>query len=242
MSYDILVFDSAHAPSGREAFLRWWDAQAEWSEPHRYNDPAVTTPSLRAWFMEMIEQFPALSGPYAASRDQRTADYCIGHHLIYVAISFDKQATHERAYELAGKHRLGFFEASSPDGEIWLPGTGNQLVLASKRERRLQSPKPVTDPRIAALIGSHSPGDVVVQTVAHAEDPRRIVSVVYSRSWLEALGPPAPFGSQGGLAQLERALAEAGIVYAVVEQHEQRAFAKELMDALAAKKDALSEK
>src|SRR5215470_11256866 len=79
MSYDILVFDPAHAPKEREAFLQWWDAQAEWSEPHPYNDPAFTTPSLRAWFMEMIERFPALGGPYAASRDRRAADYCIGY-------------------------------------------------------------------------------------------------------------------------------------------------------------------
>jgi hypothetical protein len=46
MSYDILVFDPAHAPREREAFLEWWDAQAEWSEPHPYNDPAFTTPIL----------------------------------------------------------------------------------------------------------------------------------------------------------------------------------------------------
>src|SRR5262245_33414372 len=72
MSYDILVFDPAHAPKEREAFLQWWNAQAEWSEPHPYNDPAFTTPSLRAWFMEMIERFPALNGPYA-SRGRRAA-------------------------------------------------------------------------------------------------------------------------------------------------------------------------
>jgi hypothetical protein len=122
MSYDILVFDPACAPRERDAFLEWWDAQADWSEPHPYDDSAFTTPSLRAWFTEMIERFPALNGPYAASRDQRTVDYCIGYHLIYVAIWFDKQATHERAHALAAKHHLGFFAASSPDGEIWLPG------------------------------------------------------------------------------------------------------------------------
>jgi hypothetical protein len=60
MSYDILVFDPAYAPREREAFHQWWDAQADWSEPHPYNDPAFTTSSLRAWFMEMIESFPAL--------------------------------------------------------------------------------------------------------------------------------------------------------------------------------------
>jgi len=76
MSYDILVFNPAHAPSGREAFLEWWDRQRDWSEPHPYNDSAFTTPKLRAWFFDMIERFPALNGPHAASRDQRSADYC----------------------------------------------------------------------------------------------------------------------------------------------------------------------
>jgi len=104
-----------------------------------------------------LSVFP-LSADRASSRDQRTASYSIGYHLIYVAISFDKQATHERAHELAGKHRLGLFEASSPDGEIWLPGVGDELVLASKHEHRRQNPEPVTDPRIAALVRSHPPG------------------------------------------------------------------------------------
>jgi hypothetical protein len=232
MSYDILVFDPAHAPKEREEFRQWWNAQAEWSEPHPYNDPAFTTPSLRAWFMEMIERFPALSGPYAGSRDQRTADYCIGYHLIYVAISFDKQATHERAYELAGKHRLGFYEASSPDGEIWLPGDGDELVLASKHDelRRLQNLQPTTDPRIIALVKSHPPDGTIINVMNRAENPRRQVHVVYGRDRIAAITDMAVVKPQP-LAQLESALAEAGIVYAVVEQDEIQTFMRQLMDA-----------
>jgi hypothetical protein len=236
MSYDILVFDPVHAPREREAFLQWWDAQANWSEPHPYDDPAFTTPSLRAWFMEMIERFPALGGPYAASRDQRTASYCIGYYLIYVAISFDKHATHERAFELAGKHHLGFFAASSPDGEIWLPRVGDNLVLTSKHEYKLQNPRPITDPRIAALVRSHPSGGVVVYDWAHAENPKRLVNVVYSRNMIDAI-TAAPFGPQRqrNLAQLESALAEAGITYVIVEQDEQRTFAGQLNEALSAR-------
>jgi hypothetical protein len=86
--------------------------------------------------MEMIERFPALNGPYGldirrGQRDRRASDYNIGYFLIYVAIWFDKHAAYERAHQLAGKHHLGLFEASSPDGEIWLPGVGDELVLAS---------------------------------------------------------------------------------------------------------------
>ena len=236
MSYDILVFDPAHAAKEREAFLQWWDAHDWSSEPHPHNDPAVTTPRLRAWFMDMIERFPALSGPHAGSRDQRTADYCIGCYLIYVAISFDKQATHERAYELAGKHQLGFFEASSPDGEIWLPGVGDGLVLASKHSR-LQDPTPIADERIAALVRSHLPGGYVVCHPTYAENPRRRIVVVYSsRDLTGAITSPLAPGAQATLVQLESALAEAGIAYAVVEKAEQRAFCEELDDALSAAK------
>src|SRR5262249_27408930 len=127
MSYDIAIFDPAHAPREREAFLQWWDKQ-EWAEWDRYNDPAVTTPSLRAWFREMIEDFPALNGPYASPTDHRAASYSLGHFLIYVAIWFNPRGTHERAFNLAAKYRLGFFEPSSPSGEIWVPGAGDQLV------------------------------------------------------------------------------------------------------------------
>jgi hypothetical protein len=230
MSYDILVFDPAHAPREREAFLQWWDAQAERSEPYPF-DPAVTTPSLRAWFMEMIERFPALNGPYAldfrrGQRDQRAADYCIGDYLIYAAFWSDTHGAYERARELAGKHHLGFYEVSSPDGEIWLPGVGDELVLASKHEHRRQNPEPVTDPRIAALVRSHPPDSAVVVRVAQVENLRRTVNVVYSRRWIEAVLPD-PLLRQGTLAELERALAEAGIAYAIVEQDEQRAFLAE---------------
>ena len=142
---------------------------------------------------------------------------------------------------MAGKHRLGFFEASSPDGEIWLPGVGDELVLASKHEHRRQNPVPVTDPRIAALVRSFPPDGAVVHQVAQAEDPRRLVNVVYTRRWIEAVLPD-PLSRQGTLAELERALAEAGIVYAIVEQDEQRAFLGQLDAALSANRDALSQK
>jgi hypothetical protein len=231
MSYDILVFDPAHAPSERETFLEWWDRQSDWSEPHPYNDPAFTTPKLSAWFFEMIERFPALNGPHAASRDQRSADYCVGYYLIYVAISFDKQATHERAFELAGKHALGFFEASSPDGEIWLPENGTELVLSSKHQEK--PPKPITDRRIAALVSAHPPEGVIVWDCGFADNPRRLVHVVYStKNFIEAIAPSRE--PQRSLAQLESMLTYAGTCFAVVEQHEQRSFGRQLSNAMSA--------
>ena len=235
MSYDILLFDPAHAPNKREAFLQWWDAYEWSSEPHPHNDPAYTTPILQGWFLEMIEHVPALNGPYASSRDQRSADYSIGAHLIYMAMWFDKEAAHERAHELAGKHRVGLFEASSPHGEIWLPGAGTELVLASKRDeqRRPQNQKQIVDPRIAALLQAHPPGGAVVWDIAYAENPRRRVNVVYSRkSLIEAMTSHLVAGPQRTLVELESTLTAAKIPYAVVEQDEQQAFSRQLADAL----------
>jgi hypothetical protein len=233
MSYDILVFDPAHAPKERKGFLDWWDAQADWSEPHPYNDPAFTTPSLQAWFMDMIERFPALNGPYASPRKERAADYCIGYHLIYMAIWFDKQLAHEKAHELAGKYRLGFFEASSPDGEIWLPGESDQSVLASKEEddEGQLDLSQITDPRIKAFVESLP--NVVVWTQADADNPKRTLNVVYGvDSSIEALTRSAPV--QRPLAKLLASLSEEGKCYAVVEDHEHREFAKLLHRALSA--------
>jgi hypothetical protein len=150
--------------------------------------------------------------------------------VIYVAIWFDKQETHERAFELACKHTLGFFEASSSGGEIWLPGNGTELVLSSKHQEK--PPKPITDPRIAALVRSYRPGGAVVYLPAYAENPRRRVVLVYISRDLIGLDPPLPL--RGNLAQLESALTESGIVYAVVDEGQQRAFARDLQDGFRA--------
>jgi hypothetical protein len=73
-----------------------------------------------------------------------------------------------------------------------------------------------------------------VYDVAHAENPRRTVNVVYSRKWIEAIAPLGPVGPQRTLAQLESDLAQAGIAYAIIEKDEQQAFARQLDDALSA--------
>jgi hypothetical protein len=233
MSYDMLLFDPAHAPRERGEFLEWWEAQ-----PPSSNDPTLTTTRLRAWFMEMIERVPALNGPYASARERRdAADYSIGQFLIYVALYGDKQAGHERTFELAGKHGLGLYECSSPDGEIWLPGTEGTLVLASTHVPR--QPQPVTDSRAIALAAAHPAGGTIVWAIAFAEDPRRMVNVVYSaRSPIEAIVRPSQTGAHSTLVELKRSLAAAGIVFAVIEEHEQLDFARQVQDALSAARSA----
>lgn len=120
MSYDLMVFHPAAAPGGREAFLQWYEEETQWTEDHDYLDPVVTTPALRAWFLEMIKTFPAMNGPYAQPHDfdedldSHVASYCIGRHCIYVGFSWSVTEEAWRATRaLAIKHGVGFFDVSA---------------------------------------------------------------------------------------------------------------------------------
>jgi hypothetical protein len=135
MSYDLLVFAPDHAPKERQAFLQWWDETAEWSEDHAYDDPKVSTPELRAWFMEMIKAFPAMNGPYSSEElpddESSVSDYCVGINAIYVAFAWSKaEAAYEQMFRLAAEHVLGFFDASSEKSAVWLPDGKGGLKLA----------------------------------------------------------------------------------------------------------------
>ena len=119
MSYDILIFEKGPAPKEKTAFLQWYEAQTAWSEGHHYDDLAVASPSLRSWFVEMIDTFPPLNclwnGPLieADLDDDRAADYTVSSNIIYVAFSWSQTAlAHKMATSLAAKHGLGFFDAS----------------------------------------------------------------------------------------------------------------------------------
>ncbi|MHB9023657.1 MAG: hypothetical protein ACYC7E_05700 [Armatimonadota bacterium] len=124
MSYDLLVFDPQAPPPGRKEFMAWYGQQMESGEGHSYDNPEVSTPELRAWFLEMIEQFPAMNGPYATDDidNPRMTDYSIGKSVIYVAFAWSvADIAYQTAFSLAQKHGIGFFDASSDDGKVWGP-------------------------------------------------------------------------------------------------------------------------
>ncbi|HYF47802.1 MAG TPA: hypothetical protein VEJ63_00235 [Planctomycetota bacterium] len=141
MSYDLMVFDPGSAPAKRDAFLKWFEKTAEWSETHSYDDPSVTTPALRAWFLEMIQTFPAMNGPYAAADDANeddeaeddddeessTTDYCIGKTVIYAGFAWSKA---DEAYAQAEKHQVGFYDVSSDEGSVYFPAGKGKLAKA----------------------------------------------------------------------------------------------------------------
>ncbi|MGN6621130.1 MAG: hypothetical protein ACTHJR_20995 [Sphingomonas sp.] len=124
MSYDLLVFDALAAPRDRTDFLSWYDKQTEWSEPHGYNDPSVTTPKLKAWYDGMAARYPNMNGAGADKDwdDLRLTDYSIGHQVIYAAFAWSQaEDAYRMVRELAERCGVGFFDVSGEDGEVWRP-------------------------------------------------------------------------------------------------------------------------
>jgi hypothetical protein len=131
MSYDLMVFAPEAAPRDCEAFLAWYGQQTEWSEMHSYDDPVVATPGLRAWFAEIVEQFPPMNGHLASDDpdDPCVTDYSVGKNVIYAAFAWSQAGAARRAVvAAAAKHRVGFFDVSSDDPAIVFPGDSESAV------------------------------------------------------------------------------------------------------------------
>ncbi|MCI3936759.1 hypothetical protein MQX03_06085 [Chryseobacterium aahli] len=128
MSYDLMVFRKEAAPTTRTEFMKWYDEQTEWTEDHGYDDPANTSPELQNWFSEMIKTFPAMNGPFASDDDDDSpyvTDYSIGNNVIYAAFSWSlTEQAYDLMLKLAEKHKVGFFDTSSDNGDILFPDNG----------------------------------------------------------------------------------------------------------------------
>jgi hypothetical protein len=154
MSYDLMVFDPSNAPREHADFMRWYGEQTLWNEDHSYNDPAVTSANLHAWFMEIIQSFPPLNGPLSEEElpeDEASAtDYSIGRNVIYAAFAWSKvESAYQIVFDLAEKHNVGFFNVSSGDEEVWLPqNDSGKLVLVH------QKAKPTLKEKLGSLFRS----------------------------------------------------------------------------------------
>lgn len=126
MSYDLMVFREDAAPRNRIEFMKWYGLQTSWKETHGYNNPAVTSPELQKFLIEMTEYFPAMNGQF--KRQLKTgsnteADYTIGAEVIYITFDWSfADAAYKVTKSLAEKYRVGFFDVSADDGEIIIPG------------------------------------------------------------------------------------------------------------------------
>lgn len=131
MSYDLMVFDAAAPPSDHDGFMAWYRKQTEGDESHGYDNPDVTTPELRGWFFDMIEQFPAMNGPHASQDDDdpKVSDYSISRSVIYVAFTWSQaELAAQTTFRLAEKHGVGLFDLSSEEGQVWMPNDRGQYV------------------------------------------------------------------------------------------------------------------
>ena len=132
-----MVFDYSVGPPGHAQFMAWYEEQTKWAEGHSYDDPAVSTASLRAWFLDITQSFPPLNGPLSKDdlpEDEASpTDYSVGKSAIYCAFASSKaKLAYDISFKLAQKHGVGFFDVSSGNEEVWLPSNG-RLRLAHSR-------------------------------------------------------------------------------------------------------------
>jgi len=124
MSYDLAVFEPSAPPPNHAGFRAWFKDQTKWGEGHRYDDPKITAAPLREWFLEMIQTYPALNGPYASKNfdDPKVTDYSVGRTMIYAGFPWSQmEGAFEVVFAQAQKHRVGFYDVSADDGQVWLP-------------------------------------------------------------------------------------------------------------------------
>lgn len=131
MSYDLMVFEPSIPPVTREGFMQWYNEQTKWEEDHGYNNPEIPTPALRSWFQEMIKQYPPMNGPLASDDvdNSKITDYSVGRSVIYAAFAWS-EAVQARStmFNLAQKHKVGFFDVSENNGGVWLPQSDGSYV------------------------------------------------------------------------------------------------------------------
>lgn len=126
MSYDLMAFNPAAAPRNRADFMKWYDAQAEWGEPHSYNDPENTASPLKEWLLDFMKGFPAMNGPYAAGDDMiddpHVTDYSMGKDVVYCSFAWSlAEEAYRKMKESTASHQVGFFNVSANKGEIVFP-------------------------------------------------------------------------------------------------------------------------
>lgn len=137
MSYDLMVFESDAVPRGHAEFLDWYAQQTKWGEDHGYDDPALSSERLRAWFEDIIRIFPPMNGPSAIAQlpeeEASSTDYAIGADFIYASFAWSKaEPAYMTVARLAEKHQLGLFNASSSGEEVWIPHDGRMILAHDK--------------------------------------------------------------------------------------------------------------
>ncbi|OBF87921.1 hypothetical protein A5791_18505 [Mycobacterium sp. 852002-51163_SCH5372311] len=158
MSYDLLAFDPGAAP-GDDELLAWYQKQAEWSEPHSYDDPAVTTPGLRAFYRDLVKIFRPLNGPDApVDDDSADTTYAIGSSIVYVAFRWSKEEHAREVFlRLARVHGVGVCEVSETPAAIHRPaGKATAVSPAAAVSTDAQSVPGLATGRVDAIPATES--------------------------------------------------------------------------------------
>lgn len=137
MSYDLMVFETESAPTDHAEFMTWYGRQTRWGEGHDYNDLALTSERLQAWFQDIIRIFPPMHRRYAEEPSRgdevSSSDYAIGADFIFASFAWsNSEVAYMTVARLAEKHQLGLFNASSSSEEVWVPAEGGMVLAHDK--------------------------------------------------------------------------------------------------------------
>lgn len=114
MSSDFVVFDPSVAPREARSFRSWYAQQIDWDDSD--TDPAILSPSLRAWYDDMTEMYPDMNLSEADGRE--AIDYCFNSHFMYCSMAATETA--DRAWATAKSrasvYGLGTYDCMSDNG------------------------------------------------------------------------------------------------------------------------------
>jgi hypothetical protein len=129
-----MVFDPQAPPSDRNGFISWYEEQTQWNKGHLYDSLEISTSTLRAWYEDMLKDYPALNGPDSTDDvdNPKVIDYSIGKSAIYAAFAWSEaKAARGEVFRPAEKHRVGFLDVNDENGGVLLPTASGSYVCVS---------------------------------------------------------------------------------------------------------------
>jgi hypothetical protein len=138
MSFDLMLFNLKKAPPTQKEFIDWFNELTKWGENHNYDNPNITTETLKEVFKDLTDIFPPMNGPFAdENRDPVNSyltDYCIGEDFIYLGFSWSLASeAYTKCIELTRKYELGFFNPSDDDGDLYYGYKGELFYMYSEK-------------------------------------------------------------------------------------------------------------
>jgi hypothetical protein len=124
MSFDLIIFDPENAPRQKPAFVQWLKAHEE-DEGPQYDHPDACSARLRGWFLDVIEEFPPMNGPWAAEDYDNpcVTEYSVSKYVICARIAWSQaESAYTKMRDLSDKHGVGFYNLSSDAEEPLFPG------------------------------------------------------------------------------------------------------------------------